>query len=132
MSDRGQAIVQNLLLQVSLSANGSAKLLIVPGKPAASVKKTYGRYVPERFDDFAWENDKVAFRMYGKSLEGRKDNAFGTDVWVKKTSKLVINDWYKTGDYHHDHGDGMDYYNVGLTLGAGDIAPFVKDSVIFS
>lgn len=129
---RGQAMVQNLLLQVSLSANGSAKLLIVPGKPAAPVKKTYGRYVPERFDDFAWENDKVAFRMYGKSLEGRKDNAFGTDVWVKKTSKLVINDWYKSGDYHTDHGDGMDYYSVGLTLGAGDIAPFIKDSVIFS
>lgn len=129
---RGQTNVQNLLLQVSLKANGSAKFLIVPGKPAAAVKKTYGRYVPERYDDFAWENDKVAFRMYGKSLEGRKDNAYGTDVWVKKTSKLVINDWYKTGDYHTDHGDGMDYYSVGLTLGAGDIAPFVKDSVIFS
>lgn len=129
---RGQAIVQNLLLQVNLKANGSVKLSIVPGKPAAPVKMTYGRYVPERFDDFAWENDKVAFRMYGKSLEGRKDNAFGTDVWVKRTSKLVINDWYKTGDYHTDHGDGMDYYSVGLTLGAGDIAPYVKDSVIFS
>lgn len=129
---RGQATVQNLLLQVSLEANGSVKLSIVPGKPAAPVKKTYGRYVPERFDDFAWENDKVAFRMYGKSLEGRKDNAFGTDVWVKRTSKLVINEWYKNGDYHTDHGDGMDYYSVGLTLGAGDIAPYVKDSVIFS
>lgn len=128
----GQTNVQNLLLQVSLKANGSAKFLIVPGKPAAVVKKTYGRYVPERYDDFAWENDKVAFRMYGKSLEGRKDNAYGTDVWVKKTSKLVINDWYKTGDYHTNHGDGMDYYSVGLTLGAGDIAPFVKDSVVFS
>ena len=129
---RGQAEVQNLLVQVSLKANGSAKLIIVPGKPAAIAKKTFGRYVPERYDDFAWENDKVAFRMYGKALENRKDNAFGTDVWVKRTNKLIINEWYKTGDYHTDHGDGMDYYSVGATLGAGDIAPIVKDSILFS
>jgi hypothetical protein len=132
LEHRGQAVIQNLLLQVSLKANGTAKLSVVPGKPAAVVRKTYGRYVPERYDDFAWENDKVAFRMYGKALEVRKDNAFGMDVWVKRTGKLVINDWYKTGDYHTDHGDGMDYYSVGLTLGAGDIAPFVKDSVYFA
>lgn len=128
---RGQAAVQNLLLQLSLKAKRSAKFLIVAGKALPVAKKTYGRYVPERMDDFAWENDKVAFRMYGKALEGRKDNAFGTDVWVKRTSKLVINEWYKSGDYHADHGDGLDYYSVGLTLGAGDIAPFVKDSVYF-
>lgn len=131
LEHHGQAAIQNLLLQVSLKANASAKFLIVPGKPVAQPKKTYGRYVPERYDDFAWENDKVAFRMYGKALETRKDNAFGTDVWVKRTSKLVINDWYKSGDYHTDHGDGMDYYSVGLTLGAGDIAPVVKDSIYF-
>lgn len=129
---RGQAEVQNLLVQVSLKANGNARLSIVPGKPAPVAKKTYGRYVPERYDDFAWENDKVAFRMYGKALEGRKDNAFGTDVWVKRPNKFIINEWYKTGDYHTDHGNGLDYYSVGLTLGAGDIAPFVKDSVFFS
>jgi hypothetical protein len=132
LEHRGQAAIQNLLLQLSLKANSSSKLLIVSGKAAPVAPKTYGRYVPERFDDFAWENDKIAARMYGKALEGRKDNAFGTDVWVKKTSKLVINDWYKTNDYHHDHGDGMDYYGVGLTLGAGDIAPYVKDSIYFS
>lgn len=128
----GKSAVRNLLVQVSLKAKGNVKLSVVPGKAAAATKKTYGRYVPERYDDFAWENDKVAFRMYGKALEGRKDNAFGTDVWVKRTSKLIINEWYKSGDYHTDHGDGMDYYSVGLTLGAGDIGPVVKDSVVFS
>lgn len=129
---RGGPNVQNLLVQLSLKPGETVKLGIVAGKPVSSKTKTYGRFVPERYDDFAWENDKVAFRMYGKALETRKDNAFGTDVWVKRTSKLVINDWYKTGDYHADHGDGMDYYSVGLTLGAGDIAPYVKDSIVFS
>lgn len=129
---KGQKMVQNLLVQVSMAANGTVKLSVIPGKPTAIVKKTYARFVPERFDDFAWENDKVAFRMYGRALETRKDNAFGTDVWGKRTTKLVINNWYKSGDYHTDHGEGMDYYSVGLTLGAGDIAPFVNDSIFFS
>ena len=129
---RGGNDIKNLLVQLSLKANGSHKLMIVTGKPSVFQPKTYGRYVPERYDDFAWENDKVAFRMYGKALESRKDNAFGIDVWVKRSTKLVINEWYKSGDYHADHGDGMDYYSVGFTLGAGDIAPYIKDSIMFS
>lgn len=128
----GQKAIQNLLLQVSVTAKASIQLSIVAGKPEPIASKTYGRYVPERYDDFAWENDKVAYRMYGRALETRPDNAFGIDVWVKRSNKLVINDWYKTADYHKDHGDGMDYYSVGLTLGAGDIAPYVMDSVYYS
>lgn len=129
---KGLPTIQNLLVQVSLKPNETRHLILVKGKPAPVAPKTYARYVPERYDDFAWENDKVAFRMYGKALESRKDNAFGTDVWAKRPGKLVINEWYKTGDYHKDHGDGLDYYSVGFTLGAGDIAPFVKDSIYFS
>nr|WP_068887537.1 DUF4861 family protein [Pedobacter panaciterrae] len=132
LEHKGEAAVQNLLVQLSIKAKQNTKLLIVAGKPSTVIKKTYGRYVPERYDDFAWENDKVANRMYGKALENRNDNAFGIDIWVKRTNKLVINDWYKTGDYHKDHGDGMDYYSVGLTLGAGDIAPYINDSVYYS
>lgn len=128
----GEKAIQNLLLQVNVAAKASVQLSIVAATPETVVSKTYGRYVPERYDDFAWENDKVAYRMYGKALETRSDNAFGIDVWVKRSNKLVINDWYKTADYHKDHGDGMDYYSVGLTLGAGDIAPYVTDSVYYS
>lgn len=132
LEHEGQKAIQNLLLQVTVAAKASIQLSVVADKPEIVASKTYGRYVPERYDDFAWENDKVAYRMYGKALETRSDNAFGMDVWVKRTSKLVINDWYKTADYHKDHGDGMDYYSVGLTLGAGDIAPYVMDSVYYS
>ena len=31
--------------------------------------RAYGRFVRERFDDFAWENDRIAHRMSGKALE---------------------------------------------------------------
>lgn len=129
----GSKEIQNLLVQVDLKPNGTVKLLLQKGKHVPFTAKTYGRYVPERKEDFAWENDKIAFRMYGKELEKTpKEMAFGVDVWVKRTDKLIINERYKRGEYHVDHGDGMDYYHVGLTLGAGGITPFVNDSIWYS
>ncbi|HLY68076.1 MAG TPA: DUF4861 family protein, partial [Puia sp.] len=95
-------------------------------------QKTYCRYVPERKDDFAWENDRIAFRMYGKALEGTSEDAYGLDVWAKRTTRLILNERYKRGEYHIDHGDGLDFYHVGFSLGAGNIAPFVNDSIWYS
>lgn len=124
----GGTEVKYLLLQVSVNAKAKTELQLLKGKPNAVVVKTYGRYVPERKDDFAWENDKIAFRMYGKALENTNENAYGMDVWVKRTSAMVINKRYKVENYHKDHGDGLDYYSVGTTLGAGDMAPYLADS----
>lgn len=123
---------QLLLVQVSIPAHGKVVLTAVPGKPATVVSRTYARFVPERKDDFAWENDRIAFRMYGAALENfPAENAHGIDVWTKRTSDLVLNKWYKTNDYHHDNGQGLDYYHVGMTLGGGDIAPYVNDSIYY-
>ena len=83
--------------------------------------KVFCRFVPERMDDFAWENDRIAFRMYGPSLEQELVSS-GIDVWLKKTSQLVINTWYDRGDYHEDHGQGLDLYSVGPSLGCGGLA----------
>jgi hypothetical protein len=130
---RGEKMIQNLLIQLDLIANASAKLIIQKGKSGTSVTKTYGRYVPERKDDFAWENDKIAFRMYGKALEQTpKEMAYGIDVWVKSTSRMVLNERYKRGKYHDNLGDGMDYYHVGYTCGAGNSYPYVNDSIYYS
>ncbi|QPH38991.1 DUF4861 family protein [Pedobacter endophyticus] len=129
---KGEKTVQNLLLQVSVKAKESLTLLIFAEQAKSVSPKTFARYVPERKDDFAWENDKIAFRMYGKALEGTSEDAKGIDVWVKRTSKLVVNDRYKKNDYHTDHGDGLDYYSVGFTLGAGGMAPFINDTVYYS
>lgn len=129
----GSKEIQNLLLQITLKTNDILKLALKNEKPRTFKIKTYGRYVPERLDDFAWENDKIAFRMYGKALElGGKGNAYGIDVWVKRTNRMIINERYKRGEYHVDHGDGMDYYHVGLTLGAGNIMPYINDSIWYS
>ncbi|WP_285008679.1 DUF4861 family protein [Pedobacter faecalis] len=129
---RGQKSVQNLLVQLNPQADILVHFIrLVPGQAKAFPTKVYGRYVPERKDDFAWENDKVAFRMYGKALEATNENAYGIDIWAKRTDSMVIDQWYKSGDYHKDHGQGLDYYSVGYTLGGGDIAPFTGNKIHF-
>ena len=130
---QGKNTIQHLLLQVSVPLQSTITLSINKEKSSLQATKTYGRFVPERKEDFAWENDKIAFRMYGKELENTpKEMAYGMDVWVKSTQRMVINERYKRGRYHENLGDGMDYYHVGLTLGAGNIAPYLNDSIYYS
>jgi uncharacterized protein DUF4861 len=84
--------------------------------------RVYGRFVRERFDDFAWENDKVAHRMYGAALETWEREPLtssAVDVWVKRTPRLIVNDWYMVDDYHRDLGEGADLYSAGPSRGCG-------------
>jgi len=84
--------------------------------------KAYGRFVRERRDDFAWENDRVAHRMYGKALETWAQEPLtssAVDVWFKRTRRLLINEWYMVDDYHRDLGEGADLYSAGRTRGCG-------------
>ena len=130
---QGKNTIQHLLLQVSVPSQSTIRLSITREKTSLQTTKTYGRFVPERKEDFAWENDKIAFRMYGKELENTpKEMAYGIDVWVKSTERMVINERYKRGKYHENLGDGMDYYHVGITLGAGNMAPYLNDSIYYS
>ena len=85
--------------------------------------KVMARYVPERADDFVFENNLIAGRIYGKALEGNPTSP-GIDIWVKKPGRLVANEWYAQAQvdpnyYHHDHGEGKDCYKVGRSLGGG-------------
>jgi hypothetical protein len=132
LEHKGLPGIQNLLLQISIKAKSTIRLSIQKGKPNPVEIKTYARFVPERKDDFAWENDKIAFRTYGKAIENTNEDAYGFDVWVKRTTKMVINERYKIGNYHKDNGNGMDYYHVGHSLGAGNMAPYVKDTIRYS
>src|SRR3984893_5872642 len=84
--------------------------------------KAYGRFVQERRDDFAWENDRIAHRMYGAALQTWPQEPLtssAVDVWTKRVSRLVINNWYLVDDYHRDHGEGGDFYSASTTRGCG-------------
>lgn len=129
ITEGGQQPVK-ILVDAPLAPGGRAVLTFAEGTPAPVETKTYGRYIAERLDDFAWENDRVAFRMYGRALESvPKQNAYGVDFWTKRTEKMIVNSWYKRTNYHKDEGEGLDQYSVGFTLGAGGIAPYTKDSI---
>jgi hypothetical protein len=105
----GKPTAQNILIQITVAPKSSTTFGVNGNKPTTIASKTYARYVPERKDDFAWENDIAAFRAYGKALEGSSEDAQGFDFWAKRSNDLVVDEWYKTGDYHADHGKGLDY-----------------------
>ena len=76
--------------------------------------KTFARYVPERYDDFAWESDRIAHRVYGQALiQAEGTVTSGPDVWIKVHRDLIIDKMYKSGQYHQDNGTEMDDYRVG-------------------
>jgi hypothetical protein len=90
--------------------------------PSKDQFKAYGRFVRERCDDFAWENDRIAHRMYGKALEtwaAEPLTSSAVDVWTKRVRRLVINDWYMMDNYHTDMGEGGDFYSAGTSRGCG-------------
>jgi hypothetical protein len=93
--------------------------------------KAFARYVPERLDDFAWENDKIGHRTYGPALAAPDEPktgkevlvTSGLDVWCKRVSYPIVDRWYNKGHdhYHKDEGEGMDMYQVGPSRGCGGL-----------
>ena len=114
-----------LIFQADIAARETRRFALTVGERRIAKKdefRAYGRFNRERRDDFVWENDRVAHRMYGAALETWKQEPLtssGLDVWVKRTRRLVVNDWYMVDDYHRDTGEGADLYSVGKTRGCG-------------
>ena len=133
-----------ILFQADVPAKSSIKYdLIFDDKIAAPGRKqaAFARFVPERSDDFAWENDKIAFRVYGpkgqeealKDIQGSTLSS-GVDIWLKKVADPVIDKWYgrnlkSPGYYHTDHGEGYDPYHVGNSRGVGGTGILINDSL---
>jgi hypothetical protein len=114
-----------LIFQADFAPNETKTFTITAGKKREYAKedfRAYGRFVRERFDDFAWENDRIAHRTYGKALitwKGEPLTSSAIDIWSKRTERLVINDWYMVDNYHADQGEGVDAYSAGPTRGCG-------------
>jgi hypothetical protein len=125
-----------LIFQADLEPGATRTFTVTAGTrriPKAADFRAYGRFVRERRDDFAWENDLVAHRMYGTALETWAQEPLTSsaiDVWVKRTRRLVINDWYMVDDYHRDSGEGADFYSAGKTRGCGGSGIW-KDGKLF-
>ena len=146
-----------VLIDAGVSPHSTLTLTIKKGTPQVFQTVCYGRIYPERKDDYAWENDRGAYRVYGPALQKTGERSFGIDVWSKNTPELVVEQRYWTEDvvmmptveklrrenrlkgdslyrtisYHHDHGRGMDLYKVGATLGCGTPALMDGDVLIY-
>lgn len=132
-----------------IEPHSSCAYIVKAGVPDTFDVCATGDYYPERVDDIAWENGCIAFRAYGPALQESGERAFGYDVWAKRVDYPVVAERYaaeldsatvaevarlKAADpeaaaalynsvsYHVDHGNGLDYYKVGPTLGAGATA----------
>lgn len=123
------------LFQADLMPQESRKFTLSVGvlqTPRREDFKTYARFVRERRDDFAWENDRIAHRTYGAALETWPQEPLTSsaiDVWTKRVRKLVINDWYMMDNYHEDHGEGGDFYSAGSSRGCGGSGVWAGDKL---
>lgn len=83
----------------------------------------------DRGSDIAWENDRIAYRLYGPTVRSKVSN--GIDVWTKKVDYSIIDKWYKLNDegkdYHTDRGEGCDFYHMGKLRGCGAIAIWIDN-----
>jgi hypothetical protein len=70
----------------------------------------------------AWENDKVAFRMYF-------DPRNGFDIFGKTTREMILDQVGISGNYHELQDWGMDILKVNNSLGAGALALQWQDSL---
>ncbi len=142
-----------VLIDAGVSPHSTLTLTARRGMPQTYPTLCFGQIYPERKDDYAWENDRAAYRVYGPALQKTGERSYGIDVWSKNTPELVVEKRYWTEDvvmmptverlrrenrhygdsvyrtisYHHDHGKGMDLYRVGATLGCGTPA-LVQDN----
>ena len=148
-----------LIFPATVGAGATSSYTVKAGQPEAMDTVACGRFYPERLDDIAWENDKAAYRAYGPALQRRQAQDYGYDVFNKSVSYPVVEKryameldsaaraqiavWRKEGQkekadslvkiisYHVDHGNGMDVYNVGPTLGGGASALMDGEELIY-
>ena len=146
-----------VLVQAGVRPHGQLRLTIRRGTPKVYATVCHGRVYPERKDDFAWENDRSAYRVYGPALQKTGEKSYGTDVWSKNTPEPVLDQryWiedvvmmpqverlrkenrqrgdslYRLNSYHNDHGRGMDLYKVGATLGCGTPALMQNGELVY-
>ncbi|MFL5562082.1 MAG: DUF4861 family protein [Gemmatimonadaceae bacterium] len=133
VDDDGDGTPDGIIFQSTFQPGETRRFVIERGAPMApAVRRVHVMHDPDR-DDIAWENDRIAHRTYGVGLA--KYEALvssGVDVWDKSVRTMVLDKWYAKkapASYHHDTGEGADFFDVGPTLGAGGVAVWKNDSL---
>ncbi len=120
----GDGTPEELLFAAQLAAGETKRYLLTTAEPPVGPGRVGARYAPEHRSDIAWENERMAFRLYGPGHRDA-DHAGGIDVWSKRTREPVLANWYQTGpngDYEVDQGQGCDATKIGAGPGCGATA----------
>jgi hypothetical protein len=116
-----------LIAAATVSAEGQPVMPPIENplqKPDAEGQKprAVALLAPYRYDDILWENDRTAHRIYGRALEAAEPpSSSGIDAWGKSVRWPFMDRQLKTGSQHGYHGEGMDFYDVNTTRGAGGL-----------
>lgn len=120
----------SIVFQATVKAKMQVEYTLRKTTPMLTSDRVSARFVPERKDDFAWENEYAAYRMYGPAL-APENPSNGIDLWLKKTDELIVDTFYYREHelglpYHVDYGKGLDCYKVGHTAGCGGVFPMLS------
>ncbi|MFR9592838.1 MAG: DUF4861 family protein [Rikenellaceae bacterium] len=149
---------QKLIFPAIVPASSSVTYTLRKGERPKIDTLAVGKVYKNRKDDLAWESDKIGFRVYSK-IAGHNGDVFnGFDVFTKRGRMPVLEHLYTIENdphdralalelrknnpkasqtlydaisYHIDHGQGMDYYPVGSTLGCGTVALLESGDIIY-
>ena len=91
-----------LLFQPEVASNSKILVNIKYSNKEQKIENyCYSRFVPERTDDYAWENNRVAFRTFGPTAQNMVEQNIkggtltsGIDAWLKRVEYTIINKWY--------------------------------------
>lgn len=90
--------------------------------PSDRAPRAHVALAPYRYGDLLWENDLTAHRIYSRALEAAEPpSGSGIDAWGKAVRWPFMERQLKGADYHHDSGEGLDFYQVGQSRGAGGL-----------
>lgn len=125
-----------LLVEASVKGGETVRFTIKDGVPQPIDTVCVGQIRYDFQDDYTWENDRSGYRLYGPAYRNGGGNVSGYDVWTKSVVFPVLaqryHDHCRRGiSYHKDHGNGMDVYTVGPTLGAGMNALVYEGEIVY-
>lgn len=121
VDEDGDGTCEKLILRADFAPR-QVRRFKIQGQPADKRESlVHALYTANaKIDYFAWENDRIAFRLYGPVTE--KDLvSSGVDVWAKRVPSLILDTMIRR-NYHVDNGEGVDCYKVGEGRGCGGVA----------
>jgi len=132
VDDDGDGTTDELIFQSTFAPHETRRFIVEARAPApVADTRVYAAHESPR-DDVAWESDRIGYRIYGQGLwKVDSLNSSGVDVWVKRVRTPIVDKWYAKGhdEYHHDNGEGADFFDVGESLGAGGTGIWRNDSL---